>query len=378
MRKICYVVTIPDTIKAFFVEQIRYLSKNGYDVFVICSSDSELRSELGEDIHFLPVNIPRGISIVGSVSAIKSLYKIFKKEHFSLVQYSTPNAALYAAIAASVLHVPVRNYHLMGLRYLSEVGIKKHILYLIEKITCALSTHIECVSKSNLKLGIADKLFSEEKATVVWNGSTGGINLQKFNNSMHDAYRIEIRNKLGIEKNTLVYGFVGRINRDKGVAELFSAFFSHERNAVLMLIGNVEDKSILDAPLVIEGIREGRIKMVNFVNDIEKYYCAMDVLVLPSYREGFGNVVIEAAAMGTPAIVSRIPGPIDATIENETALVVPPKDIESLSKAMDKLADSALRQEMGEHAIEYSKNSFDSVQLCKEIKHRKDMLLNTQ
>ena len=113
--------------------------------------------------------------------AIRSLFKIFRKEKFDLIQYSTPNAAFYASIAAKFTRCKVRNYHIMGFRYLGVKGKNRILLKGIERITCCNSTSIECVSDSNFKLGVKEKIFPSDKATIVWNGSTGGVDTERFN-----------------------------------------------------------------------------------------------------------------------------------------------------------------------------------------------------
>ena len=143
MSKICYVVTIPGTIESFFIPQLKYLAENGFDVTVVCSNSVSLQMKLGDSIKFYPIEIPRGISLLGSVNSIKRLIKFFKKERFDLVQYSTPNAAFYASIASKIIGCRVRNYHCMGFRYLTESGVNRKVLRFIEKITCNLSSTIE-------------------------------------------------------------------------------------------------------------------------------------------------------------------------------------------------------------------------------------------
>ena len=163
MKKICYIVTLPVTIKAFFIPQLKYLSNKGFEVSVICNEDFELRNELNNEIKFIPVNIPRGISFIDSIKTIKKLVVIFKTEKYDLVQYSTPNAAFYSAIAAKITKIKIRNYHCMGFRYLGFRNITREVFKSIEKITCYLSTHIECVSKTNLELGITENYFLKIK-----------------------------------------------------------------------------------------------------------------------------------------------------------------------------------------------------------------------
>ena len=305
MAKICYVTTLATSIRAFFIPQLQYLSKHGFDVTVICSPDATLQEELGENIRYIPVQMPRGVSVFRSLSAIAKLKKIFRKQQFDLVQYSTPNAAFYASIAAKRARVRVRNYHLMGLRYLGANGWKRKLLFALEKRACKHSTHIECVSPSNLQLALSHKLFTADKGKVVWNGSSGGIDLQRFDVNNRAAYREEIRVRHNVEEKAFVFGFVGRITKDKGVDELLSAF-SNLEGATLMIVGPQEGIQTLNPTLYAQSLENENIRYIGAVQDVEKYYCAMDVLVFPSYREGFGNVVMEAAAMGTPAIISKI------------------------------------------------------------------------
>lgn len=372
MKKICYVVTLPLTVRAFFIPQLKYLAHNGFDVSVVCSADPQLQEELGENIRFLPVEMPRGLSVLGSLKAIGKLRKLFREESFDLIQYSTPNAAFYASFAAKRAGCRNRNYHLMGLRYLGASGLSRKILKALEKLSCRNSTTVECVSKSNLELGVEEKLFPREKATVVWNGSTGGIDLGRFDGRKREEYRAQIRKQYGIGEEFL-YGFVGRITRDKGVNEILEAF-TQISDGKLMMVGNPECTQSLDQKLYALSQRNPRIIYTGAVSDVERYYAAVDVLLLPSYREGFGNVVIEAAAMGTPAIVSRIPGPVDTVMEGKTALTVPVKDVESLVCCMRKIREPECAQ-MGANARAFVCESFDSEKLNGYILARKEALL---
>lgn len=344
------------------------------NISVICGNDEKLQAKLGNNIHFIPVDIPRGISVIGSIKAIKQLISVFKKENFDLIQYSTPNAALYSAIASKLVGCKIRNYHCMGFRYLGFSGLTKKIFKLIEKITCILSTDIECVSNSNLEFGIKEKLFNNEKATVVFHGSTGGVDMHKFNIEYRNHWRSEIRNNYLLNEDDFVYGFVGRITRDKGINELLEAFFSLKNNSKLMLIGNMEENNNLDKSLLEKSKHCENIIYTGAVDDVEKYFAAIDVLVLPSYREGFGNVVIESEAMGTPAIVTNIPGPIDTIIRDKTALVVSVKNSNELSLCMKKIRTNDYSS-MSKNAAQFAKENFDSNVLNKKIFERKQSLL---
>lgn len=377
MIKICYVVTIPLTIESFFIPQLQYLAANGFDVTVVCSNDSNLQEKLGECIRFHPIDIPRGISVGGSIYALKNLTRFFKKEKFNLIQYSTPNAAFYSSIAARATGCKIRNYHLMGLRYLGAHGIGRIVLKTLEKIACYNSTSVECVSKSNMEMGIKEGLFPKEKVTVVWNGSTGGVDLSRFNFSKRQQWRTEVHKELGYNDSDFVYGFVGRITKDKGIDELLSAFLELKDSSKLLLVGNIEEDNHLDVELLKKAQENSDIKFHSFVSDIERYYAAIDVLVLPSYREGFGNVVIEAGAVGTPAIVTDIPGPTDTIDREKTALVVPIKNPNALAESLRQIRERDYVA-MGEKAAQFAKENFDNKVLCQKILERKEMLLSLQ
>ncbi len=377
MKKICYVTTISISIKSFFIPQLRYLANNGFDVSVICSPDDNLQSLLGNDVHYIPVEIPRGIDLIGSIKAIKALAKVFKKEKFDLVQYSTPNAALYASIAAKRAKIKIRNYHLMGIRYLGEQGLKRKILRFFERLTCKKSTHIECVSPSNLELATREKLFKAGKGVVVWNGSSGGVDLTRFNYEKAQQWRIEKRREYQITETNFVYGFVGRITKDKGIEELLKAFKSLTKltnNIRLILIGFIDSTNELSEECIRDIERDNNVIHIPQRADIEKYYPMLDVLVLPSYREGFGNVIIEAGSMGVPAIVSDIPGPIDAILDKQTGIKVPIKDVKKLAKAMQE-AWSFCDKEFDKQVLRFVTTHFDSKVLCEKILQRKQKLM---
>lgn len=367
-NSICYIVTIPLTIRAFFISQLNYLQKRGMKITVICQYDKKLQEEL-KNVEYIPINIPRGISFFGMANALFRLIKAFKKNNYDMIQYSTPNAAFISSLAGSLAGIKIRNYHMMGIRYLGFQGISRVIFKIIEKITCMLSTSVECVSKTNLKFCIREKLFKPEKGTVVWNGSTGGVDITRFDIDKREEYRKVVRDELNISKDDFVFGFVGRITKDKGIEELVEAFLMLKRHAKLLLVGNIENGNNISSE-ILETIKNNRDIIVHsFVNDIERYYAAIDCLLLPSYREGFGNVVIEAGAMGTGTIVSNIPGPKEI-VANIGGKICNVRDVESLKICMEdfQLINPALLS----NAV---KNKYDQNKLNKYIYERKKCLL---
>jgi glycosyltransferase involved in cell wall biosynthesis len=173
---------------------------------------------------------------------------------------------------------------------------------------------------------------------------------------------------------------VGRINRDKGIDELFSAYksvASERDHTVLLLVGRMENEELLQQDLLEWSRQDPRVIFCGQTNEVEKYMSAMDVYVLPSYREGFGSAVVEAEAMGVPVIVSDIPGPTDAMRRDETGLVVKKADVETLRDAMLRLYDDAeLRQCMGEAAFRFALEHFEQTQLAEHILQDRKRLLS--
>lgn len=377
MKKICYVVTVSITIKSFFIPQLKFLAENGYDVTVICSPDEKLKEMLGDKIKYIPVNMPRGLSLFGSIKAIKNLKRIFKEEKFDLVQYSTPNAGLYASIASKKERIKVRNYHFMGLRYLGAKGIFRKVLKWIEKKAIKNSTHVECVSESNLNLCLTEKLLDSKKGVVVSYGSTGGVDINRFDYKKSHDLREEKRNFYGVKEDEFLFGFVGRVTKDKGVEELISAFnvlSEKYDNVKLAVIGDLDRDNRLSTLSLSELSNNEKIIRIDATPEIEKFYPMLDALVLPSYREGFGNVVIEAEAMGVPVLVSDIAGPIDAMEDGVTGLKFKVKDVKALCEAMEKGLEFK-NNGFGKNAVEFVLERFDSDKLNQEILKRKNQLL---
>ena len=224
MKKICFITTVHGTLRSFVLKTAEYLHNNtDWKISFICSYDKEFASALPEYIDYIPVKMERGLSPSG-IKALFELIKIFKREKFDVIQYSTPNASLYASIAGCIAKIPVRLYCQWGMVFVGFEGLKRKFFKTIEKLVCSLSTCIEPDSKSNLAFSIEQKLYPKEKGRVIGNGSACGVNLEKFDVSQKEIYRKEIRKQYQLTDNDFVFGFVGRITRDKGINELFSAF----------------------------------------------------------------------------------------------------------------------------------------------------------
>lgn len=380
MKKICFVTTVYGTFRSFLKEFSEFLyDSDEYDISLICSAESLIEGDLPDFVHLHAIDMKRGISL-SALKSIKEIQKIIKENDFDIVQYSTPNAAFYTSIAAKKANVPVRLYCQWGIRYMGFEGWRRSLFKMLEKITCDNSTFIEVESHNIRDFSVSENLYSRERSSVIWNGSASGVNLKKFDYSKKDAWKNEIRQQYNISKDDVVFAFAARLTADKGLNELLEAFINLSEkypNTKLMIMGAMDNNESLNQELMEKAKTSDSIIFTDRVSNVEMYYAASDVFVAPSYREGFGLVVIEAEAMQMPAIVSNVPGQIDAIVPNETGLDCEVKSAKSLEKAMEKLIiDSDLRIKLGKNARQFVEDNFEQTKLFGYLKEHRDQLID--
>lgn len=371
MYKICYVTTVSATIRTFILKSAEYLYQTGkFDISFISNPDSAIEAEFPDYFHFYPVKMNRGMG-TDALHAIAEMKKIFLREKFDLVQYSTPNASCYASIAAKQANIPVRLYCQWGMVFVGYEGFKRKFFKAIEKIVCRNSTWVEPDSHGNLKFSHEEGLYPETKGSVVWNGSASGVSLDKFDISRKEEFRHIVREKHGIPEDAFVFGYMGRLNGDKGINELFTAtrkIVEQNKNVYLMIVGNPKVAGGIDLSLYEWAKSNDQVVFAGYSRNPEQYMGAMDCYVLPSYREGFGMTVIEAETMGTPVIITNIPGPTDGMIKDKTGLVVEKKDAEGLRLAMIEMINSPeKRSEFSKNGREYAVGNFEQNALFGKI-----------
>lgn len=379
MKKVCFITTISSTISSFILEFAKFMHENGdYDITFICDKDEDFGKNLPNYIHYIPVEMKRGISI-GGLKACAQMYKIFKNNQFDLIQYSTPNASLYASLAGWLAGIPVRLYCQWGLVFVGFDGIKRKIFKLEEKLVCTLSTWIEPDSRGNLNFCHEQKLYPENKGSVIHEGSASGVSLEKFDISQKEIFKNEIRNKYYIPDDAFVYGFVGRITGDKGINELLYAtknILNIYSNIYALLIGGIDKEESVDSNLYDWSKSNSHVIYCGSTNEVQRYMAAMDCYVMPSYREGFGLTVVEAGAMGIPVICTNIPGPTDAIRNEENGLIIEKKDEEGLKNAILRLyINSELCKELGQAGYKSVKENYEQNNLFKYILEDRENLL---
>ena len=337
-KKICGITTKSGTIKAFMLENFKYVARHGYESYVICQPTDLFTAEMLGPVRHIPVDIKWGnVSPWEVIKTIWRLFKIFKHEKFDVIQYATSNAALYSCIAGWLARVPVRIYCQWGISYTDYKGIKFWFYKTAEKVTCLFSTSVQPDSKANLKFSLEEGLYSAKKGSVLFNGSACGADMVKYDIKKKKEWAEEIAEEYGTRKFRKVFGYVGRVVPEKGINELLEAFMGiNDPQSLLLIVGPTEEVGRLNQDLYQKSLSQENIIYVGPVPNAAKYFAVMDFMMLPSYREGFGMTVLEAAAMGVPSIISNIKGPTDLIRDGYNGIVCEVKSVESLKVAIQK------------------------------------------
>lgn len=332
--KICFVVSVPGTAHSFLKDHIAALSKD-YDIYLACNLENpnEVKGLAIKGFHSFPIE--RKISLISDIKALHDLTTYFKRMKFDAVHSVTPKAGLVTALAARLAGIKHRIHIFTGQVWATRTGLMKHLLKSADKLISLSDNQILVDGESQRQFLISEGVVSEKKSRVLGAGSICGANTARFNPDTQ--IRKQQRASMNIPENKVVYTFMGRLNRDKGIFELFEAF-------------NELIKTFPDAFLLILGWdEEGCMAMMNKYTNLrsgENYLFygptsvphlslqASDVFCLPSYREGFGMSVIEASCLGLPVICSDAYGLADTMVDNETGLRCRVADVPTLLNAM--------------------------------------------
>lgn len=340
----------PMTLHAFLFPHIAALQRR-YAVTVVANFPGGGSSSAvpGAEVASLPIE--RRISPLRDLAALAGLVRLFRRTHFSAIQSVTPKAGLLTMLAGLLARVPVRIHVFTGQVWANRRGAARWFLKSMDRVIARCATHVLVDSPSQRDFLIAEGVVNADCSRVLGKGSISGVDASRFRPDP-DA-RGSVRAKLGYPEDSVVFLYLGRLSRDKGVLDLAAAFSriaATDRKLGLLVVGPDEDgvqaamRAALDAAAP-------QARFVSYTDHPEQYMAAADVFCLPSYREGFGTTIIEAAACAVPAIGSKIYGVTDAIDEGATGLLFEPGNIEALADCLNRLArDPALRLAMGESA----------------------------
>lgn len=373
--RLLHVCTVPQTL-AFLDEHVKYAQQRGWEVHAVASQGpelSEFAARTGATVHV--VAMERRITPLRDLRALWQLRRVLRQVRPHVVHGHTPKGGLLAMLASWLCRVPVRVYSLLGLPLETATGARRLILRQTESISCALAQRVYCISPSLREIALTEGLCPAGKMTVLHHGSVAGVDARgAFDPAGFDpALRAEIRRQYGIPLDALVVGFIGRLVRDKGVVELARAWQSLRDEfpgARLLLVG--PDESHDPTPAEVETLLRGDARVHRTggvpVLDMPRVYTALDLFVLPTYREGFGTVLVEAAAMGLPLVATRVTGCVDAVADGQTGVLVPPRDAEALARGLRAyLADAELRRRHGAAARARALRDFAPQPLCSAL-----------
>lgn len=377
-KRIAIIVTSVLMVRFFLLPHILSLSKK-YDLTLILKNDHpEILKAMNLSVRVVEIPIERKISLFKDFIALLWLSFFLKKERFDLVHTITPKAGLLGMIASWIVGCPRRLHTFQGEVWVTKKGIYRTLLKRFDCLVAMLSTNINVVSETERDFLIKEGVISSEKSTVLANGSISGVNLNRF--KFDKVVRENLRLQLGLKDTEIVFLYIGRLNKDKGISELFSAFnllLEETGNVKLLVVGVDEDDYYVDSVLSKFPHLGDYIKSISYTSTPESYMSAADVLVLPSHREGFGMVIIESAAVGIPSIGSNIYGIQDAIVDSVTGLLFEARNIKSLSKSMKLLSqNSAMRLQMGENAYRRVAELFNQDNVVDEIVKYYDKLLS--
>lgn len=362
--RLCFVVSSEMTIVAFLRELIAAASVE-YDVSIVANSaDTQLPERLGLRAQLIPVGIERRIAAWRDLVALVRLIGVFRRGRFDVVHSVSPKAGLLGMLASTLAGVPCRIHTFTGQVWATRRGFKRRVLKVADRLIAALTTRALVDSPSQRDFLIAEGILEPGRSEVIGHGSICGIDGARFH--PNPGMGKEVRGELAIPETAAVLLFVGRLSRDKGVLDLAAAYAGLAQefpNLWLLLVGPDEDG--LSARIrEICGSAAERLRRVDFTDRPECYMAAADVFCLPSYREGFGMVVIEAAAAGLPAVASRIYGITDAVVEGETGLMHPPGDVGLMTVALRRLIESPReRRAMGQAARQRALRDFSQAEV---------------
>lgn len=362
--KIARVTTVPFFLYNHLRGQISATVEAGHEV-VLVSSDGPEVAWLKEmpGIRFVQIEIPRKISPFRDLRALWQLYLLFRRERFDIVHSATPKAGMLCAMAGYLARIPVRLHTFTGQAWAELHGIMRAVAKAGDKVTAMLDTRCYADSFSQRDFIASEGIVAKEGIRVLGAGSLAGVDLSRFSPAAWVGSREAVMQEMNVPPDHKIITFIGRITRDKGIEELVAAFEllqQEGQRCSLLLVGPDEQK---------DGESTSRVSLsaipnihwLGYCPQPERYLAATDIFCLPSYREGFGNVVIEAAAMGVPTVGTDIVGLSDAIVDGETGTLVPPKDSNALARALRcLLEDDELQKVMGKNAYSRTIDLFDA------------------
>ena len=370
--RVLHVVTISFTLPYFIGNQFNYFKEKGVDYYVVASPSPHFLA-YADEMSFkpFPIIISRTFSPIQDFKSILAVRKVILENKIDLVIGHTPKGGLIAMIAAFISGLRNSVYVRHGIMFETSKGLKRILLIAVEKLTGALAKKVVCVSPSILKISNKKKLSSHSKNFLLGRGTCNGINGTRFNKLNIPISTInDLKRQYDIQPKELLVGFVGRIVNDKGINELYEAWQIVKKklaNVKLMLVGPFEERDGILSDLKAKIIADKTIICTGLINNAAPFYALMNVFILPSYREGFPTVVLEASAMELPILTTRVTGCQDAIIDQVSGMFISFEPNDIAQKIIDYLLNETLANQHGKNGRKFVLENFEEEIVWKEI-----------
>lgn len=377
--KICYISSVDITIKFILFDQIKFLKREGYNVYVVCSPGKWIKDIEKEKIKVKTIKIKRKISPISDLIAFVKLFFYFKKEKFDIVHTHTQKPALLGQLAAKMAGVPIIVNTILGLYFQErDSWLKRTFFILIEKIAARCSDLIFSINRENIETIAKENICPSKKIKYLG----GWVDISRFNPSnFSDEFILSKKKELGIPSQTKIIGIVARLVKEKGYFDLFNAFsrvLKQFPNTILLIIGpeEPEKKDGFNPDIISKYHLEKNAIFFGERTDVNELYSLMDIFVLPSHREGIGISILEASAMKKPIISTNIRGCREAVDNGKTGILVPAKNSEKLAEAIVYLLlNPEKAKEMGKKGREKILKEFDERIIFNRIKREYQCLI---
>jgi len=369
MTKLLIIVTVPVVLETWLKGQPKFLSEY-YDVEIITAPSPTVTSVAEyENVPIKTMDFTRQISPFRDIKVLLKLVAYMRKEKPSIVYTLTPKAGLLGMIASWISRVPHRVHCVVGLPHLEAQGKRKTILTVTEKITYFFASQIYC---NSLNLQKVVSFMTRKPVGVIGNGSVNGVDTEYFKDRMTQENKVDIIESLGFSKSDFIITFVGRIVKDKGINELLNVFEKLSQKYLdikLLLIGDYKNETDPISAKSMQIIQENpSVKYLEFQEDVGEFMSISKLFVLPSYREGLPNVLIEAGSYGIPLVATDINGCNEIIRDNENGLLVKKKDEEELSDAIEKfITDREFYQNIQSNVRESIVSRYDQKYFLQEL-----------
>lgn len=330
--------------------QLGWFQKRGWNVELVSGPEDQVKAAAEtEGVSYTSIQMDRGVSVRRDFRSLMDWISFLRRRRPSIINVGTPKAGWLGGIAGWLTRVPRRIYVIRGLRLEGSSGFVARILWIMERVSTVVATDVVIVSESLGTELHKRRLVNAKKTWLIGDGSSNGVDAALIQQRIGSVNQVELRKRIGLGECSFVVGFVGRLTKDKGVHTLLKAteLLNDSPNVEFLLIGKADDGFDTSElrPYA------DRIKWVNGTNDVPSYLAIMDMLALPTYREGFPNVVLEASAAGIPTVTTQATGARDSVIHGETGYVINVDDPGQLAEKIRVLAsDSALTMRLGESA----------------------------